>query len=58
MLTGVEAIGGANPVRAVRVLVLLSAIHRQKRHKEILTPELRFDDLPEPAVATLGSSRE
>jgi hypothetical protein len=58
MLTGVEAIGGANPVRAVLVLVMLSAIHQQKLHNEIVTPELRFDDLPEPAVATLGSSRE
>jgi hypothetical protein len=59
VLTGLEAIGGANSIRAVLVLVLLSAMYRLMRRHEILeAPELRFDDLPEPAVATLGLSRE
>jgi hypothetical protein len=59
VLTGLEAIGGANPIRAVLVLVLLSAIYRLMRRKETReAPRLRFDDFPEPAVATLGLSRE
>jgi hypothetical protein len=40
-------------------LVLLSAIYRLMRRKETReAPRLRFDDFPEPAVATLGLSRE
>jgi hypothetical protein len=51
--------GRRHPVRAVLVLVLLSAIDRLMRRSESLeAPELRFDDLPEPAVATLGLSWE
>lgn len=59
VLTALEAIGAANPVRAGLVLLMLGALYwrvRLKEHFEL--PELRFDDLPEPAVATLGLSRE
>jgi len=59
VLTAVEAIGAANPLRAGLELLMLTIVYwriRQKEHFEL--PELRFDDLPEPAVATLGLSRE
>jgi hypothetical protein len=59
LLTGLEAIGGSNPVRAVLVMVLLSAMYRLMRRNETPdAPSLRFDDFPEPTVATLGLSRE
>lgn len=59
VLTAMEAVGGQNPVRAALVLLLLAVIYWRMRGTENLdTPGLRFDDVPEPAVATLGLSRE
>jgi hypothetical protein len=59
VLSGLEALGGANPVRAALVIVMLAAIYWRSHDKQNLeSPEVRFDDLPEPAVATLGLSQE
>jgi hypothetical protein len=59
VLTGLEALGAANSIRAALVIVLLAAIYWRSQKKETQEmPEIRFDDLPEPAVATLGLSRE
>ena len=59
VLTALEAIGGANPVRAALVIVMLSLLAWRRRPTATVdTLELRFDDLPEPAVATLGLSGE
>jgi hypothetical protein len=59
VLSGLEALGGENPVRAALVIVMLAAICWRSHDKQNLeSPEIRFDDLPEPAVATLGLSRE
>ncbi|HWC19678.1 MAG TPA: hypothetical protein VG498_21875 [Terriglobales bacterium] len=59
VLTAFEAIGGANPLRAGLVLsFLVTLLWRSGRRDEVAVPELRFDDVPEPAVATLGLSRE
>ena len=59
LLTALEAVGAANPVRAALVLVMLCLIYWRMRHQDhFALPELRFDDIPEPAVATLGLSRE
>jgi hypothetical protein len=38
---------------------MLAGIYWRSHDKQNLeSPEVRFDDLPEPAVATLGLSRE
>ena len=59
VLTALEAIGAANPLRAALVLIMLCLMYWRMRHKENFDlPELRFDDIPEPAVATLGLSQE
>ncbi|HWY68636.1 MAG TPA: hypothetical protein VNX88_08215 [Terriglobales bacterium] len=59
VLTALEAIGGANSVRAALVIVMLSLLAWRRRPTATVdTLELRFDDLPEPAVATLGLSGE
>jgi hypothetical protein len=59
VLTALEAVGAANPLRAGLVLLMLAILYWRIRQKEhFALPELRFDDLPEPAVATLGLSRE
>jgi len=59
VLTALEAVGGANPVRAALVIVMLSLFAWRRRPTVTVdTLELRFDDLPEPAVATLGLSGE
>lgn len=59
VLTALEAIGGANPVRATLVIALLAVlVWRGRRTATIDAPALRFDDLPEPAVATLGLAGE
>ena len=59
VLTALEAMGGANLIRAGLVLLFLAALlWRSKERDEIVVPELRFDDVAEPAVATLGLSRE
>src|SRR4029077_15269755 len=59
VLTALEAIGGANPVRAALVIVMLSLLAWRRRPTATVdTLELRFEDLPEPAVATLGLSGE
>lgn len=44
-------------MRAALVLLMLSlAYWRARTHEEVMT--IRFDDLPEPAVATLGLAGE
>jgi len=59
VLTAVEAIGATNPLRATLVIVVLAfLVWRRQPTTTVDTPELRFDDLPEPAVATLGLERE
>jgi len=59
VVTALEAIGGRNPIRAVLVLTMLTLIAwRIRTREQILMPKLRFDDLPEPAVATLGLGGE
>ena len=58
VLTAVEAIGATNPVRATLVTVVLAFLVWRRQPTTVDTPELRFDDLPEPAVATLGLERE
>lgn len=60
ILTAVEAIGAVNPVRAALSIGILSVIlfRTQERKRSSEPLELRFDDLPEPAVATLGLARE
>ena len=59
VLTAFEAIGSRTQLRAALILLMLVLIYwRMRRKEEMETPELRFDDLPEPAVATLGLSRE
>jgi len=60
ILTAFEAIGAANPVRAALAIGFLAVIlfRAQKREPSSELPELRFDDMPEPAVATLGLARE
>ena len=59
ILTALEAIGAKNPVRAALVVAMLCLMYWRMRHKEHFgLPELRFDDIPEPAVATLGLSGE
>ncbi|HVH85193.1 MAG TPA: hypothetical protein VM912_00615 [Terriglobales bacterium] len=59
VLTALEAIGAKNPARAALVLIMLCLMYWRMRRKEhFALPELRFDDIPEPAVATLGLSRE
>ncbi|PYY19164.1 MAG: hypothetical protein DMG60_05310, partial [Acidobacteria bacterium] len=55
VLTAFEAIGGANPLRATLVIILLVFfVWRRRPTATVDAPQLRFDDLPEPAVATLG----
>ena len=55
VLTAFEALGGANPLRAGLVLMFLAALlTRWRERDESTVPVLRFDDFPEPAVATLG----
>jgi len=59
VLTAFEAIGGANPLRATLVIILLVFFSWRRRPTATVdTAPLRFDDLPEPAVATLGLSGE
>lgn len=59
VLTALEAVGGANPVRAsLAILFLAFLAWRSLRRITADTPQLRFDDVPEPAVATLGLSGE
>lgn len=60
ILTAFEAIGAANPVRAALTIGVLALIlfRTQTREPSSELPELRFDDIPEPAVATLGLARE
>lgn len=60
ILTAFEAIGAANPVRAALAIGVLAMIlfRAQKRESSSEIPELRFEDMPEPAVATLGLARE
>lgn len=59
VLTALEAIGSRNELRAALVLIMLAVVYYRVRRKEHFEmPQLRFDDLPEPAVATLGLSRE
>jgi hypothetical protein len=59
VLTAFEAFGGTNPVRATLVIAMLGVVYWRMQRKEVVeAPQIRFDDLPEPAVATLGLSRE
>jgi hypothetical protein len=59
VLTALEAVGGANPVRAsLAILFLAFLAWRSLPTVTVDTPQLRFDDVPEPAVATLGLSGE
>ena len=60
ILTAFEAIGAANPVRAALAIGVLAMILLRAQKREAATdfPALRFDDMPEPAVATLGLARE
>jgi len=59
VLTAFEALGGANPLRAGLVLMFLAVLLSRWRERDQSTvPVLRFDDFPEPAVATLGLSAE
>jgi len=55
LLTVFEGIGAANPIRALLVLLLLACVYWRKQKKELVAaPVIRFDDIAEPAVATLG----
>jgi hypothetical protein len=60
VLTGFEALGAANPIRAALAIGGLAILlwRTQQKHESAETVELRFDDMPEPAVATLGLARE
>ena len=59
VLTALEGLGAVNPVRATLVIVMLAAVYWRMQQKEVVeTLGIRFDDFPEPAVATLGLSGE
>jgi hypothetical protein len=58
-LAGLEGMSAVNPIRAGLVLLMLTLMYWRKHQRESASVAgIRFDDLPEPAVLTLGLSRE